>query len=329
MKSWRMVYSRQFPGAVRPGKRAVLSTRMNGTVQSIEVEAGDSVQRDALLAVIESRDVEAAILAAEEQFFAARTALHQAVKNVNRLERLYREDLIARNRWEEAQVKKRDLEAKVKKAWSELQVQRVNLSYGHISAPFPGTVSEVAVDEGAFVGPGKPLIILEDRSSVRIDVSVPSVIAERLTSKDVFLITGPSIEEPVPAKFVAIIPALEDFAVGQRLRLSLEDPPRTVQPGQVVHVVLRETGPEGAELAAVPEGALIRRGQLTSVMVVDEVNGKHFAHVRWVSTITSEAWEKGFVGVSQGLKAGEHVILDPPEDLKDGQRVSPSKVLLR
>lgn len=326
IRPWQSPLSRQFPGVVRPGRRAFLSTRMNGTVQTIQVQAGDHVQKDQILATIESRDVQAAVRAAEEQLQAAQRAHDQAVRNVHRLERLYAEDLIARNRLEQAQVRERDLEAGVAQARSALRIQRVNLSYARITAPFAGTVGEVVVDQGAFVGPGTPILILEDRSEMHIDAPVPRVIAGRISARDSLAVDSPLLGEPIQAGFVAVIPAQGDAAVGQILRLALQNPPDALQPGQVVQVLIRESRAAEEDLVGLPQSALIRRGQLTSVLVVEEVDGGHVLRLRWISTTAPETEEQDLIPVTQGLEAGEMVVLDPSLEMRDGQRVRPREL---
>jgi hypothetical protein len=60
----------------------------------------------------------------------------------------------------------------------------------------------------------------------------------------------------------------------------------------------------------IPSSAIVRRGQLTSVFVVD----KGVARVRLVNLSESE--------VLAGLTESEVVILSPPAGVTDGRRVS-------
>jgi RND family efflux transporter MFP subunit len=319
IKPWQKAVPRHFPGVVSPGRRAVLSTRVNGTIKSIKVEAGDQVEAGAVLAHIESRDVDAAITGAKAQLKAAETAAAKALRDVNRLERLYREDLIARNRLELARVKQEKSVANVEKIRAELKVQQINRNYAHIAAPFSGIVSEVVMDEGSFTGPGQPVLILEDRTALQIDVPIPSEAADQITPRDILSVIDPSMSRPLQARYVAILPAMENASAGQVLRLSLENPPETVQPGQVVDVLLHETGQKG--LVALPRAALIRRGQLTGVLVVEKKQNKAFVYLHWIRLAAQNFEENDFIPVSQGLDPGEFVVLHPSSDLRDGQQI--------
>ncbi|MFO7910620.1 MAG: efflux RND transporter periplasmic adaptor subunit [Desulfotignum sp.] len=319
IKPWQKVVTRHFPGVVSPGRRAVLSTRVNGTIKSIKVEAGDQVESGAVLAHIESRDLEAAITGVKAQLKAAETSAAKALRDVNRLKRLYGEDLIARNRLELARVKHQKSLANVEKIRAELKVQQVNRSYAHITAPFTGIVSEVVMDEGSFTGPGQPVLILEDRTALQIDVPIPSEAADQITPRDILSVNDPSMSRPLQARYVAILPAMENASAGQVLRLSLENPPETIQPGQVVNVLLNETGQKG--LVALPRAALIRRGQLTGVLVVAQKQKKAFVYLHWIRLAAQNFEENDFIPVSQGLDPGEFVVLHPSPDLQDGQQI--------
>jgi len=324
IRPWQKGSNRHFPGVVRPGRRAVLSTRVSGTIRSIHVKAGDPVTAGDLLARVESRDLDAVIAAAQERFKAAEATHDQAVRNVGRLQRLYEEDLIARNRLEQARVKQQEIEANVEKVRAELDVQRINRGYAYITAPFIGMVSEVVMDEGSFTGPGQPVLVIEDRSTLRIDVPVPSTVADRLTAEEDLLVVSPLLSKPFAATYVATVPALKGDLAGQILRLSVKSPPAALQPGQVVDVLLKAT--EKKDRVALPQAALIRRGQLTGTMVIEKKKEKTFLHLRWIRTTAGESGQNDFIPVSQGLEAGDRVVLNPSPDLRDGQPVRPERM---
>lgn len=321
IQPWRKGTSRRFPGVVRPGRRAMLSTRASGTIQAIRVEAGDRVSAGDELVSVESRDVEAMLEAAESQVKAAEAAHEQTIRDVQRLQRLAAEDLIARNRLEYAQVKQREAAAQAEQARAQVRIQQVNRSYAHIAAPFDGIVSDLLLDEGTFTGPGHPVLILEDRSSVRIDVPVSARMAEQIAASEDLSIVSPLSDETFSVRYVATVPAPELGGTGQFVRLSLAEPPAVLQPGQVVDVVL--TVPASTDWVALPRSALIARGQLTGTMVVDQQQEQPVVRLRWIQTADDVSDDAKTIAVTQGLAVGEHVVLNPSPKLHDGQRVDP------
>lgn len=319
----------QLAGVVSPGKRAVLSTRIAGTLTSVEASAGDEVKTGDLVATVDSREAQAAVDAARDRVAAAQAAAQQAERNNRRLTDLYEEDLIARVRAEEAQVQLSTRQAQLEAARAELKVQQTNLSYTRLTAPFDGRVTDILVDPGTFVGPGQPLAVIEERSQLQIDVPVSSELAASLTpGQQLSVLAGPS-ETQARARLVSVIPALGDENTGQRLRLSLDSPPAGLAPGQVVTVQIpadpRQPRPPGAWVG-LPAAALIERGQLTGVLLVDDSGKAPRVQLRWIKTAAAQAathvTEFDLIPVTQGLTVGERVVLNPSADLRDGQAVS-------
>lgn len=324
---WHYPATTHLPGVVRPGKRAVLSTRIAGTLISVAVAPGDEVKKGELLAAVDAREVKAAIASAEAKVAAAQSAVLQAELDGQRLRRLFEEDLVARVRIERVAVRRKNLAARLQTARSELEAQQANLSYTRLTAPFSGQVTETLADTGSFVVPGQPLVMLEDRRRLRIDVPVSSGQAAVLTPGQQLPVFTKDAGEIAEARLISVIPALTDGATGQRLRLSLEDPPAHLNPGEVVTVVAsqRRTRLNSADepWVGLPEKALIRRGQLTgTLVVVDESDEEPEIRLRWIMTAAPPVNVTDLIPVTQGLKVGERVVLDPSPNLQDGQAVA-------
>ena len=73
---------------------------------------------------------------------------------------------------------------------------------------------------------------------------------------------------------------------------------------------------EQQESLTVPETAVISRGQLTGVMVVDEANRARFRLVKPGRRYGDR------IEILSGLEAGERVVLEGPDRIQDGSPVS-------
>ncbi|XKF16561.1 efflux RND transporter periplasmic adaptor subunit [Halomonas sp. BLK-85] len=324
LKGWRGEVSQKLPGVVRPGKRAALSTRFAGTLLTVEVEPGDRVTSGDLLASVDAREVTAAIAATRSKINATQASVEQARLESQRLERLYAEDLIARVRMERAQVKYEELQAQLQAAESELETQQANLSYTRLTAPFNGRVTETPVDAGSFVGPGQPLVIMESRGQLRVDVPVSSQVASRLKSGEpLSVIIGPE-DKRLPATLTSVVPALGEEATGQRLRLRLEAADDLLSPGQVVSVLVpdRAQQTQSSQWVGLPRAALLRRGQLTGTLVVEQASSGPALRLEWIRIANPPANNSELIPVTQGLAVGDRVVLNPSPRLEDGQAVT-------
>jgi len=324
-RAWQGSATQKLPGVVRPGKRAVLSTRIAGTLLSVEVDPGDTVKTGDLLATVDAREVDAAIEATRAKITAAESAAQQARLDSQRLQRLYEEDLIARVRAERAEVKRQELEAQLQAARSELDAQQANLSYTRLTAPFNGQIAETLVDAGSFVGPGQALMVLEAREQWRVDVPVSSQMAASLTPGQLLsVITGPD-HATLPAHLTSVIPALDNQGTGQKLRLTMDASSDQLAPGQVVSVLApnpEARQPRNGDWVGLPKTALIRRGQLTGALVIDESGDTPAVHLKWIKTTTPPANGTNLIPVTQGLAVGDKVVLNPSAELHDGQAVT-------
>jgi hypothetical protein len=112
-----------------------------------------------------------------------------------------------------------------------------------------------------------------------------------------------------------------------------------ISPGEIVEIVLKiphspaATFKSGSDTqaTAIPISALIRQGQLTSVMVAEPAGEKQNVctlHRRWIITAasdqdftTADAHDSDrMVKVIQGLRPGEMVVTSPASELSDKGR---------
>jgi len=154
--------------------------------------------------------------------------------------------------------------------------------------------------------PGMALLRLEDTRGFRLEIRVDESRIRQIRNGDllpVFLGTGTtSIEGTV----VEVSRAVDADARAFLVKIALPDAPG-LRSGEFGRARLGGT-PRRA--LTIPSSAILRRGQLTSVFVVE----KGMARLRLVNLSESE--------VLAGLTDSEVVILSPPPGVTDGRRVS-------
>jgi len=113
------------------------------------------------------------------------------------------------------------------------------------------------------------------------------------------------------ATLAEILPASDPATRTVTARVLLDNADGTLRPGMFARV--RFPG-DGAAIVVIPATAILRRGPLTGVFVVDG----NVAHLRW---ITLGGSRDGRVEAASGLAAGERIVTAPGEELADGRRV--------
>jgi RND family efflux transporter MFP subunit len=181
-------------------------------------------------------------------------------------------------------------------------------SFARIAAPFDGVVTEKLVEPGNMAAPGTPLVRVEDARGFRLDVRVDeSRIAQIAPGSTVpVLLDAGGAPVTVGGRVAEIARAVDADARAFLVKIELPDT-AGLRSGMFGRARFAGAPTKGL---TVPAGAVVRRGQVTSVFVVDE----GVARLRLVNLRDTE--------VLAGLADGDTVIVDPAPGLADGRRVT-------
>jgi multidrug efflux pump subunit AcrA (membrane-fusion protein) len=326
-------------GVIRAQRVAVIVSRIMADVRAVPVKAGDRVRAGQALVLLDGRELQAhqtrasASQAAVTQATALAEADRQAAEAALALARLTHQriaDLKAKNsatqgELDEAVANLRGAEARMRVAEARVAEARASIesaaagasaaevaaSYATLTAPFDGVVTEKRVDPGNMASPGQPLVTVEDDRTFRLEVRLDESRAAFVHAGDqvgVRLDGGSAQVTGRVAEVQRVLDAGHDFLV--KIDVPAGTSLRSGMYGRAVfHGAARRA-------LAVPESAVVRRGQLASVFVIDA--GGH-ARLRLVNA--SEAVD-GRVEIRAGVQAGERVVMAPPPALVDGSPVS-------
>jgi membrane fusion protein, multidrug efflux system len=275
-------------------RRATLSTRMAASVKAVHVNEGQHVAQGALLVSLADEDLQGGLKAAQAAVASAQ-AYHR------RIEALSKQGASTPSELEMAATQLAQARA------AEASV-RANLAYTQIRAPFAGVVQNRMVNEGAFVGPGQPLVDIEGQGALELEGSLSDQEAKglRIGADVPFACEGRSGTARITALATGGDPVSHRGTV--RARILGKTDWRT---GAFAR--LKVPGAKAPEGLFVPRTALVNRGELTGVFVARD--GK--AELRWLSL---GQVQDGLVPVKAGLAKGEEVI-DQPGAIVDGQPV--------
>lgn len=157
-------------GTVKSRRRATLSPETGGRVELLAVRKGDRVRKGDVLARIADEDVKAQVALAERSLVVAQAAereacraAEQARRDLERSERLARDEVLSVGLLEKAQTDAGmtaaacdAARARVGQAAASLEVARVALRKTVLRAPFDGVVAELSTEEGEWVTPSPP-----------------------------------------------------------------------------------------------------------------------------------------------------------------------------
>ena len=178
-------------GVVLPLESVAVAPRVRGVLESVEVRAGDPVEKGALLATIEDHETRQQLRIAVAELTAAEAELEhervQARREDSRFERrsttaeLWSEEELASSEVDlkAAQAQARAAEAEVERARATVDQLERRLEALEVRAPFAGRVSIRHLDPGAAVDPATAIVRLVSGSARLVRFAVPPDEIER------------------------------------------------------------------------------------------------------------------------------------------------------
>ena len=324
-------------GVVQAQTTATLTARILAPVTDVRAVAGDRVRAGQVLVVLDARDLAAharraraddvsasqGVIGAAAEQRAAEAVLALARSTHSRIATLHAkrsataqelDDATAKLRGAEAQAA--GAEARARAAIAAAQSARAGIdaaetteTFSRIVAPFDGVVTGKMVEPGNMAAPGMPLMRVEDTRRFRLDVRVDeSRVASIAPGAPVAIaLDGGPVDAPrvIDATIAEVSRAVDADARAFLVKIELPADPR-LRSGMFGRA--RFTAQPRRALT-VPAAALVHRGQVTSVFVVE----KDIARVRLVNVSGTE--------VLAGLSDRDVVIVNPPAALTDGRRV--------
>ena len=182
-------------------------------------------------------------------------------------------------------------------------------------APFDGVITDKLVEVGDTVQPGQALLKFAHIKYLRVQVDVPVRLVRNLKLKQMVPVRLDGSDEDVMARVSRIYPVADSSRHTVKIKLDLPTD-AVAGPGMYARVKIPTTGQgQTPETPVLPETAIIRRGSLPSVFIL---NGDGVAEMRVVRT--GARTNKGMVVISSGLSGKEQVIDNPPPGIVSGWR---------
>ncbi len=322
---------RELPGRIAPTRVSDVRPRVSGIVverlfhQGSEVKAGDPLYR------IDPRPFEVEVSANEAALAKAEAALMQAKQQAHRIATLTSQRAAPEAENEKAIASERQAHAEVEGRKADLARAKLHLDYATVRAPIDGVVGAALVSEGALVVQNETnLATIQQLDPIYADftqsVNELNQLRRAFESGDleriapdaakVRLVLDDNTIYPLNGKLL-FSDAKVDANTGQvTLRGEFPNANRELLPGMYVRVRL-EQGID-ADAIAVPQQAIQRNGGGGSEVFV--VKDDHRVAVQPVRT---GSVQDGVWFITDGLKAGDKVVVEGFQKFAAGDKVKP------
>ena len=316
-------------GTIRAKNIGVLASKVMGTVTAVYVKEGDRVAAGQVLLELEDNDAAARVAAAQAGYYEALKASEAARANQNlagvtyqRYKELYGDKAISQQEMDQVATQKQVADLELERAQAAVNRARAGLAeaqafhaYTRLTAPFAGVVTAKKIDPGTMAVPGVPLLVVEDDTAFTLETDVDESLAGRLAVGGTAEVALDNGQRTVTGTIAEIAPAIDPASRKFHLKLSL--PGANLKSGLYAKVRFPAASREAILL---PATAIVEKGQLTGVYVVD---GNGIVTYRLVRTGKNY---DGRIEILSGLSDGETVIVNGTDRAKDGGIIEDSSL---
>jgi RND family efflux transporter MFP subunit len=331
-------------GYVTARRQATASSKVTGKVVEVLIEEGMKVKEGQVLARLDDTNVKASLEVAQAQLDSAkamleetRAQLKQAKQEFERMTELAKRQIASPSDLDKAESDSRTLEARLSRQALDVTVaERTVTTWKQqmddmvIRSPFDGVVTTKDSQPGEMISPisagggftrtGIGTIV--DMGSLEIEVDVNESYINRVEAGQPAQATLDAYPDwKIPCKVIAIIPTADRQKSTVKVRIGFDKLDPRILPEMSIKVAFEQVGgssSSGTRAIVVPKGAIQNQDGRDVVFVVQNGRAERRA-VTVASALTDETT------LSAGISGGEKVIVDPPQDVKDGAKVKEKK----
>lgn len=321
----------ELSGRTRSRLSAEIRPQVGGIVQQRLFEEGALVKAGQVLYQLDPASYQAAYASAQATLAKAEATVNSAKITAKRNGELARIDAVSQQVNDDAQATLQQAVADLGVAKAALDTARINLGFTRITAPIAGRIEASTVTPGALVTASQTtaLTTVQQLDPIHVDVTQSTTDLLRL-QRDLAAGTLKSSGEKGEASVKLLLEDGSTYAHAGRLQFSsvtvsestgavtlrilVPNPERTLLPGMYVRAVLEEGVAEQALL--VPQQGVTRTSSGDASALVVTADSKVEKRALKVARAVGNRWQ-----VSEGLKAGDRVIVEGSLKVKPGDTV--------
>lgn len=309
-------------GTVTPLRTVTVRSRVEGQLLSVHFEEGQLIRPGQLIAAIDPRPFEVQLAQAEGQMARDRALLENARLDLERYQTLFKQDSIAKQQVDTQLALVRQYEGTVKINQSQIDNARLQLTYSRITAPVGGRAGLRQVDPGNMVRGSDPngIVVITQLDPIAVVFSVPQddlpALMKRMRSKEPLPVEAWDREQKtrLATGVLMSVDNLVDPQTGTvKLKAQFANPDTVLFANQFVNARMRLD--TLAHAIVIPSAALQRGSQGMFVYVVSPESRVTVRPVK-LGPVDGQR-----IAISEGLAAGDSVVIDGMDRLREGALV--------
>ncbi len=330
-------------GTVRSATTSMLSPKVAGTVTSILVKEGDHVRAGQLVLTIDDRDLAAQFRAADAGVSEAQDALDEVEQGIaaaeanrkladttyERFRTLLERKSVSQQEFDEVEAKhigadrmlasmlakKQQVLSKIEQAKAGRAGAAAWVGFARVTSPIDGIVTTRYVDVGSMTGPGQPLMQIENGRHYRLEANVEESMVGKIRVGDPVTVRVDASGSDLQGHVAEMVSTADPMSRSYTVKVDLPNDGagmENLRSGMFGKALFR-IGSRDA--VTVPTEAVVERGQLTGVWIVDS---EGLARLRLVKTGKTHGDR---VEILSGLDPNDRIVTGGLAAVSDGSKV--------
>ncbi|SCK16171.1 efflux RND transporter periplasmic adaptor subunit [Vogesella sp. LIG4] len=306
--------SRQFSGEIRARHESQLAFRVAGKIMERRVNAGDSVKKGQVLALLDASDYRLDTAAKQAQLSAAQAELGQQEADLKRSRELLAQNFISSAQVERQQTTVNAARASLQQAQAALSASRNQGSYTALLADSDGVIGSISAEPGMVVAAGQAVARLAANGEREVAFQVPENAVAAVRQASGFKVKLWADGRELDARLRELSADADSATRTYAARLTLPQADSNVRLGMTASVRAQLAG-QGSTLR-LPLAAML------------DTQGKHYV---WVINGQQQVGRKAVevgdidgdsIAITRGLAGGEKVVTAGVHLLRDGQHIT-------
>ena len=322
----------ELPGRIDAVRTAQVRARATGILLKQVYKEGSDVKEGDILFQIDPAPLKASLDSAQASLDKATANLESTQAKADRYKALVAINAVSKQDYDDATAAAMQAKADVEAGKAEVETASLNLGYATVTAPISGRIGQALVTEGALVSQAEAnqLALIQQLDPIYFDFTQSSTDVLRMRSlfdkgqlqkvatdeAKVALVLDDGTTYQYPGKLMFADITVDPTTGMITLRAEFPNPDHILLPGMFARVQLEQAVDQNA--ITVPQRAVALAGDgSASVMTVTADNKVEARKIKLGQAI-DDKWT-----VTDGLKAGDTVIIEGLQKIKPGMAVNP------